>query len=68
MNTVEEDRQITQLIDRLHRRYPHLPASTVSETVESIRQQFTDRPIRDFVPLFIERRAIQTLATPTARE
>lgn len=63
MTPAEEERQITQVVDRVHRRYPHLSAQTVADVVGAIRHQFDGRPIRDFVPLFVERRATAALAT-----
>lgn len=60
--SAEEDRLIGQVVDRLQTGFPHVPQDTVHELVGSVHHQFDDAPIRDFVPLFVERHAKEKLA------
>ena len=48
---------ITQLVDRLRIVYPDLSADTVATVVNHTHAKFDGRPVRDFVPLFVERGA-----------
>ena len=48
---------IEQLVDRLRNNYPHVPADTVATVVHHTHAKFDGRPVRDFVPLFVERGA-----------
>ena len=58
----EEDRLIGAAIDRLRMGHPDVPEQAVHEIVASVRQRFADARIRDFVPLFVERRTKEELA------
>jgi hypothetical protein len=51
-------RQVTQ---RLHERFPQVPATTVEATVALQFHRFDDSRIRDFVPIFVERNAREEL-------
>jgi hypothetical protein len=51
-------RQVTQ---RLHERFPQVPATTVEATVALQYHRFDDSRIRDFVPIFVERNAREEL-------
>lgn len=57
MDRSDEDRAIAQVVDRLARQFPGVPADHVAEVVSQSRPEFDDVPIRDFVPLFVERGA-----------
>jgi hypothetical protein len=48
---------IEQLVDRLRNNYPDVPADTVATVVHHNHARFDGRPVRDFVPLFVERGA-----------
>jgi hypothetical protein len=52
---------IKQLVDRLRDVYPHVPADTVVTVVHQNHAKFDGRPVRDFVPLFVERGAKEEL-------
>ena len=52
---------IEQLVDRLRSVYPEVPADTVATVVHVNHARFDGRPVRDFVPLFVERGARQQL-------
>lgn len=53
---------IGHVVDRLRQGFPDAPEDTLHEVVGSARRQFTEAPIRDFVPLFVERQAKEKLA------
>jgi hypothetical protein len=46
---------IQQLVDRLKQKYPAIPPDTVTTVVHCNHARFDGRPVRDFVPLFVER-------------
>ncbi len=52
---------IEQLVDRLRNNYPHVPPDTVATVVHHTHAKFDGRPVRDFVPLFVERGAKEEL-------
>jgi hypothetical protein len=60
--SAEEDRMIGQVVDRLVAQFPQVPHLTVQETVGSVHHRFDEAPIRDFVPLFVERHTKEKLA------
>jgi DNA polymerase II small subunit/DNA polymerase delta subunit B len=59
--TMSEDTRIAEVVDRLKRSYPTLPADLVIEVVNEMRVAFHGSCIRDYVPLFVERRARSAL-------
>jgi hypothetical protein len=54
---LSEQAIIDQIVARLTRRYPSVSASTVSTVVHDVHSRYDDRPVRDFVPLLVERNA-----------
>lgn len=61
----EEDRMIGQVADRLRENFPEVSGDAVNNIVGSARGQFDRAPIRDFVPLFVERQAREKLSNLT---
>jgi len=57
MDRSDEDRAIGEVIDRLAKQFPGVSAEHVAQVVGESRPEFEDVPIRDFVPLFVERGA-----------
>jgi hypothetical protein len=57
MDTSEEERAITEIVERLGKKFPQIATAAIAETVAASRPEFADAPIRDFVPLFVERSA-----------
>ncbi|MBJ7337884.1 three-helix bundle dimerization domain-containing protein [Mycolicibacterium sp.] len=53
---------IDQVVDRLVRKYPGVSGEQVADVVHDCYTRFDGRPIRDFVPLFVERGAGTRLA------
>jgi hypothetical protein len=52
---------IQQMVDRLKQSDPSVPPDTVTTVVHQKHARFDGRPVRDFVPLFVERGARQKL-------
>lgn len=63
MNRSEEDRAIAEAAERLMKAFPGVSPDTVERAVTDSRPEFDGNPIRDFVPLFVERAAKQRLRT-----
>lgn len=56
-----EQAAIDSLVQRLQQRYSDLARATVKTVVRDTHAKFDGRPIRDFIPLFVERGALQEL-------
>ncbi len=54
---LREQTVIEQLVVRLTSRYPAISQSTVASVVRDIHSRFEGRPLRDFIPLLVERNA-----------
>ncbi|MFI7063742.1 three-helix bundle dimerization domain-containing protein [Kribbella sp. NPDC050124] len=57
MDRSDEERAIGEVVDRLAKQFPRVPAEDVALAVSQSRPEFDAVPIRDFVPLFVERGA-----------
>lgn len=53
---------IQQVVERLRESYPTVPTDRVTEVVHHVHARFDGRPVRDFVPLFVERNSREELA------
>lgn len=62
MNSEQEEQSFERAIHHLCGEFSDLPEEHVRDVVAQVRSQFDDRPIRDFIPLFVERRARVQLA------
>ena len=56
-SALNEETRIAELVERLRRSYPTLPAGTVAEVVSDMQAAFRGSRVREYVPLFVERRA-----------
>jgi hypothetical protein len=54
---------IGQVVQRLRATYPTVPADTVTTVVHHNHARFDGSPVRDFVPLLVERGSRRELAT-----
>ncbi|HEX2285152.1 MAG TPA: hypothetical protein VHI10_10085 [Mycobacterium sp.] len=61
MIELSEQTIIDHLVERLASRYPEISATTVSSVVHDIYSRYDGRPLRDYVPLFVERNATAEL-------
>ena len=59
---IGEEALIDEVHQRLAQKYAHLSPSEVSAAVDAALTTFERSPIRDFVPLLVERRASAQLA------
>jgi hypothetical protein len=65
---LSEQAIINQLVARLTDRYPTISETQVSAVVHDVHSKFEGRPLRDFVPLLVERHAkseLDRLGAPT---
>jgi hypothetical protein len=46
---------IDQVADRLTRKYPTIPPDTLTAVVRGVHARFEGRPVREYVPLLVER-------------
>ena len=53
---------IEHLVDRLKKSHPEVSPDTIMTVVHHNHARFDGRPIRDFVPLFVERTATRQLS------
>jgi hypothetical protein len=51
---------VRRVLDKLVRQFPQVPATTVHSIVDDAHEHLTGR-IRDFVPIFVERRSREKL-------
>jgi hypothetical protein len=56
---------IQQVAGRLAESFPDLSPDKVTEVVHHVHARFDGRPVRDFVPLFVERGARRELGSAT---
>jgi hypothetical protein len=54
---MSEETHIAEVVERLRKTYPELPSDTVVQVVNDMRAAFHSSRIREYVPLFVERRA-----------
>ncbi|KAA0084490.1 hypothetical protein CIW52_10820 [Mycolicibacterium sp. P9-64] len=66
MTPTSEQRMIEQLLERLVATHPSVPSERVAEVVHAIHAQFDERPLREYVPLFVERSAKRELSQLSA--
>jgi hypothetical protein len=55
MTQTEEIHAIHALADRLRDRFPDAPPESIKNAVDEVHHQFDGRPIRDFIPVLVER-------------
>lgn len=57
MTEPSETAVIDQIAERLAQNYPAVPPTTVSDVVRKVHATFDGNPVRDFIPLLVERHA-----------
>jgi hypothetical protein len=63
MTPEDEARAIDEVIERVAKLHPDLERQEIVDRVGSAQAQFAHRPIRDFVPLFVERSVLTALGS-----
>ncbi len=54
---LDEDVAFREILERLTKKYPDVPADQIAEIVQSVRAEMADAKVRDFVPVLAEREA-----------
>jgi len=62
MSNEDETRAVTEVAQRLTVSFPDVAPDVIQDTVHASHQRFAGSPIRDFVPVLVERAAKSTLA------
>jgi len=57
VKAMDEQTQLREVAERLSTRYPSVPPVTIAQVVQELHGRFNGAPLREFVPLFVERRA-----------
>jgi hypothetical protein len=52
-----EAEAMSRVVHRLRQQFPELPAERIEQAVHGRYEQFDGRPIRDFLPILVERSA-----------
>ncbi len=61
MDGITEEQAIARAVHNLRGQFPDVPADRVEGFVAEARARYGNSRIRDFVPLFVERRAREQL-------
>ena len=62
VKAMDEQARLNEVVERLVESYSNLSPDTVGEVVHDLHARFDGAVIREFVPLFVERRAHSALA------
>ena len=65
--TEEEIRALDQLADRLRARFPDAPSDGIKQMVSDVHHQYDGSPIRDFIPVLVEREVVEHFRAPAQR-
>ncbi len=66
-NDVEAE-ALAVVIDRIRNQFPDVPSETVEAVVAMYHREYDGRPIRDFVPLLVERQAREHMESTIPRQ
>jgi hypothetical protein len=59
---------MTEVSRRLRAKFPDTRAEVIDATVAELHREFDGDPIRDFVPVLVERQAVERLASTSRHE
>ena len=62
MSAVSEQTALVEIEDRLTQEFPNLAPGDIEAAVRQAHARFDTSPNRDFIPLFVEKKARQRLA------
>ena len=65
---MDEQALLGEVVERLTGRYPTLSPDTVNDAVHGVHARFDGAPIREFVPLLVEREAHTALSERSASQ
>lgn len=57
MSKPDEKQAVDKVIDRMHEKFPSLAREHIEQIVTTEHQAFDGNPVRDYVPVLVERRA-----------
>lgn len=63
MDKRNEQEAISRAAERVRSRFPTVPSDTVDEVVAQYHHEYDGRPIREFVPILVERDAVDHLSS-----
>lgn len=61
MTPEDETKAVTSVVERLAQSFPQVTTDEVQHVVHQSHEQFAGNPIRDFVPVLVERMAREDL-------
>jgi hypothetical protein len=68
MSQTDEIHAMDELADRLRGRFPDARPERIKQAVAQVHHQYDGSPIRDFIPVLVEREVVDQLRTAaTAR-
>lgn len=67
LSPADETRAIAEVSHRLVTSFPGVAPDVIEHTVHTSHEEFAGSPIRDFVPVLVERMAKNDLATKLSR-
>jgi hypothetical protein len=67
MTQAEEIRALDQLVGRLCERFPDAPREGIRSMVRKVHSQYDGSPIRDFIPVLVEREVVEYFRAPKQR-
>ncbi len=67
MDEVTDEKVVDEVVGRLRVRFPSVSGDTIMARVKESLQAFTNAPIRDFLPVLIERRVTQAIKPASLR-
>jgi len=62
MQNIDEKQAVAQVSEQLAARFPDVPVTTVWLTVDQELHKLDGRPVRNYVPVLVERAAREALA------
>jgi hypothetical protein len=68
MSQADEAQALSHLAARLHEKFPHAPPERIRQVLTQLHRQYDGRPIREFIPLLVEREATDLLRDPALSE
>ena len=57
MRAEEEGQALLHVAERLRARFPEVDSTTINQLVERFHRAYDGRPIREFIPIMVEREA-----------
>jgi hypothetical protein len=66
--TAHESKALEYVRQNMQHRYPGVPAEAIAERMRQVHQRYDDAPIRDFVPLLVERELTRQLRAVTGAD